>query len=252
MGQMPEALNALVTGGGRGIGAVIAAALARAGMRVTILGRDKARLEARILAGDAAAHIVADVADTGFEKIMAAAAADQAFDILVNNAGAAISAPFLKTGHADFQRMLDVNLLGPVIATRALLPGMIERKFGRVINIASTAALKGYPYVSAYVTAKHGLLGFTRSLAVELAKTGVTVNAVCPGFTDTDMVDAGVQAIVAKTGRTAEAIRAEFIKTNPMGRLIAPEEVADAVCFLARRESGSITGSAIAVAGGEI
>jgi len=249
---MPEALNALVTGGGRGIGAVIAAALARAGMRVTILGRDKARLEARILAGDAAAHIVADVADTGFEKIMAAAAADQAFDILVNNAGAAISAPFLKTGHADFQRMLDVNLLGPVIATRALLPGMIERKFGRVINIASTAALKGYPYVSAYVTAKHGLLGFTRSLAVELAKTGVTVNAVCPGFTDTDMVDAGVQAIVAKTGRTAEAIRAEFIKTNPMGRLIAPEEVADAVCFLARRESGSITGSAIAVAGGEI
>jgi len=249
---MPEALNALVTGGGRGIGAVIAAALARAGMRVTILGRDKARLEARILAGDAAAHIVADVADTGFEKIMAAAAADQAFDILVNNAGAATSAPFLKTGNADFQRMLDVNLLGPVIATRALLPGMIERKFGRVINIASTAALKGYPYVSAYVTAKHGLLGFTRSLAVELAKTGVTVNAVCPGFTDTDMVDAGVQAIVAKTGRTAEAIRAEFIKTNPMGRLIAPEEVADAVCFLARRESGSITGSAIAVAGGEI
>jgi 3-hydroxybutyrate dehydrogenase len=252
MGQMPEALNALVTGGGRGIGAAIAAALTRAGMRVTILGRDKASLEARILAGDAAAHIVADVADTGFEKIMAMAAADQAFDILVNNAGAATSAPFLKTGNADFQRMLDVNLLGPVIATRALLPGMIERKFGRVINIASTAALKGYPYVSAYVTAKHGLLGFTRSLAVELAKTGVTVNAVCPGFTDTDMVDAGVQAIVAKTGRTADAIRSEFIKTNPMGRLIAPEEVADAVCFLARRESGSITGSAIAVAGGEI
>ena len=252
MGQMPEALNALVTGGGRGIGAAIAAALTRAGMRVTILGRDKARLEARILAGDAAAHIVADVADTGFEKIMTAAAVDQAFDILINNAGAAISAPFLKTGNADFQRMLDVNLLGPVIATRALLPGMIERKFGRIINVASTAALKGYPYVSAYVTAKHGLLGFTRSLAVELAKTGVTVNAVCPGFTDTDMVDAGVQAIVAKTGRTPEAIRAEFIKTNPMGRLIAPEEVADAVCFLARRESGSITGSAIAVAGGEI
>jgi 3-hydroxybutyrate dehydrogenase len=252
MGQMPEALNALVTGGGRGIGAAIAAALTRAGMRVTILGRDKARLEARILAGDAAAHIVADVADTSFEKIMAAAAADQVFDILVNNAGAATSAPFLKTSNADFQRMLDVNLLGPVIATRALLPGMIERKFGRVINIASTAALKGYPYVSAYVTAKHGLLGFTRSLAVELAKTGVTVNAVCPGFTDTDMVDAGVQAIVAKTGRTPDAIRTEFIKTNPMGRLIAPEEVADAVCFLSGRESGSITGSAIAVAGGEI
>lgn len=250
---MSEVLNALVTGGGRGIGAAIAAALTHAGVRVTVLGRDKTALEARIQAGDAAAALVADVTDAaGFEKIVAAAAADQPFDILVNNAGAAISAPFLKTSHADFQRMLDVNLLGPVIATRALLPGMVARKFGRVINVASTAALKGYPYVSAYVAAKHGLLGLTRALAVELARTGVTVNAVCPGFTDTDMVETGVQTIVAKTGRTPEAIRAELIKANPMGRLIAPEEVADAVCFLARRESGSITGSAIAVTGGEI
>jgi NAD(P)-dependent dehydrogenase (short-subunit alcohol dehydrogenase family) len=148
--------------------------------------------------------------------------------------------------------MLDVNLLGPVIATQALVPGMVARKFGRIINIASTAALKGYPYVSAYVAAKHGLLGLTRSLAVELARTGVTANAVCPGFTDTDMVDASVQTIVAKTGRTPEAVRAELTKSNPMGRMIAPDEVADAVCFLARRESGAITGSAIAVAGGEV
>jgi NAD(P)-dependent dehydrogenase (short-subunit alcohol dehydrogenase family) len=129
---------------------------------------------------------------------------------------------------------------------------MIARKFGRIVNIASTAALKGYPYVGAYVAAKHALLGLTRTLALELARTGVTANAVCPGFTDTDMVSASVNTIVAKTGRTLEAARAELTRTNPMGRLIAPEEVADAVCFLARRESGSITGSAIAVAGGEV
>jgi 3-hydroxybutyrate dehydrogenase len=252
---MPEAasLNALVTGGGRGIGAAIAAALTREGIRVTILGRDEAALKARVRADEAAAYVQADVTDaSGFETAMAKLAADQAVDILVNNAGAALSAPFLKTVNADFQRMLDVNLLGPVIATRAVLPGMIARKFGRIVNIASTAALKGYPYVSAYVAAKHGLLGLTRSLAVELARTGVTANAICPGFTDTDMVSTGIENVVAKTGRSADAIRAEFVKSNPMGRLITPEEVADAVCFLARRESGSITGSAIAVAGGEV
>ncbi len=246
-------LNALVTGGGRGIGAAIAAALTDKGARVTVLGRDEAALAARVQAKEAAAYIRADVTDpSGFEAIMTRIAAEGAVDILVNNAGAALSAPFLKTSNADFQRMLEVNLLGPVIAARAVLPGMIARKFGRVVNIASTAALKGYPYISAYAASKHALLGLTRTLALELAKTGVTANAVCPGFTDTDMASASVERIVAKTGRSEEAARAELTRTNPMGRLIAPEEVADAVCFLARRESGSITGSAIAVAGGEI
>ena len=246
-------LNALVTGGGRGIGAAIAAALTAKSARVTVLGRDEAALAARIQAKEAAAYILADVTDpSGFEAVMTRIAAEGAVDILVNNAGAALSAPFLKTSNADFQRMLEVNLLGPVIAARAVLPGMIARKFGRVVNIASTAALKGYPYISAYAASKHALLGLTRTLALELAKTGVTANAVCPGFTDTDMASASVERIVAKTGRTEEAARAELTRTNPMGRLIAPEEVADAVCFLARRESGSITGSAIAVAGGEI
>jgi NAD(P)-dependent dehydrogenase (short-subunit alcohol dehydrogenase family) len=245
-------LSALVTGGGRGIGAAIAAALTGKGARVTILGRTEPALAARVQAGEAAAYVTADVTDASFEAIMAKIAADGAIDILVNNAGAAASAPFLKASNADFQRMLDVNLMGPVIAIRAVLPGMIARKFGRVVNIASTAALKGYPYVGAYVAAKHALLGLTRTLALELAKTGVTANAVCPGFTDTDMVSASVDTIVAKTGRTLEAARAELTRSNPMGRLIAPEEVANAVCFLARRESASITGSAIAVAGGEI
>ena len=248
-----KGLNALVTGGGRGIGAAIAMALTRQGARVTILGRTEAVLKAAVARGDAAAYIVADVADaSGFEKAMAGIAAAGTMDVLVNNAGTALSAPFLKTGNADFQRMLDVHLLGPAIAARALLPGMMAQKFGRIVNIASTAALKGYPYTSAYAAAKHGLLGLTRALAMEVASTGVTVNAVCPGFTDTDMAEASIQTIVAKTGRTPEAARAELTRTNPMGRMIAPEEVADAVCFLARRESGAITGSTVTVAGGEV
>jgi NAD(P)-dependent dehydrogenase (short-subunit alcohol dehydrogenase family) len=246
-------LSALVTGGGRGIGAAIAAALTRQGAHVTILGRDESALAMRVQAGDAATYIRADVTDvSAFEEIMRGIAVERSIDVLVNNAGAAVSAPFLKTGNADFGRMLDVNLMGPVIATRALLPGMMARRFGRIVSIASTAALKGYPYVSAYVASKHALLGFTRALALETVKTGVTANAVCPGFTDTDMVESSVKTIVAKTGRTPEAARAELASANPMGRLIAPEEVADAVCFLARRESGSITGTAMAIAGGEI
>jgi 3-hydroxybutyrate dehydrogenase len=251
---MPDfaSFRAVVTGGGRGIGAAIAAALTQGGAHVTILGRNAAALTARVTAGDAAAFAVADLADPkAFETAITEIAAAHAIDILVNNAGVALSAPFLKTEDADFESLFRINVLGAVTATRAVLPGMVERKFGRIINIASTAALKGYPYVSPYATSKHALLGFTRALAVEQAKTGVTVNAVCPGFTDTDMVDQAVDKIVAKTGRTADSARAEITKTSPMGRLIAPAEVADAVCFLARRESGGITGTALTVAGGE-
>lgn len=247
-----EGLRALVTGGGRGIGAAIAAALTRGGARAVIMGRKDSDLAARVASGDAAAYGVADLADPlAFEKALAAIVEKEPIDILVNNAGMAMSAPFLKTANSDFETLFRVNVLGAVIASRAVLPGMMARKFGRIVNIASTAALKGYPYVSAYVASKHALLGLTRSLAQEQAKSGVTVNAVCPGFTDTDMVDQAVNRIVAKTGRDADSARAEIVKTSPMGRLIAPAEVADAVCFLARRESGGITGTAITVAGGE-
>ena len=247
-----DGLHALVTGGGRGIGAAIATALTRAGARVTIVGRKEATLAARIADGDATAYVVADLADpSAFGTIMADIVARGPIDILVNNAGMAMSAPFLKTAETDFEMLFRVNVLGAVIASRATLPGMMARKFGRIVNIASTAALKGYPYVSAYATSKHALLGFTRSLAQEQAKTGVTVNAVCPGFTDTDMVGEAVDRIVAKTGRNADSARAEIVKSSPLGRLITPAEVADAVCFLARRESGGITGTAITVAGGE-
>lgn len=247
-----DGLHALVTGGSRGIGAAIAATLTRGGARVTIMGRKEADLAARVAGGQAAAYGVADLSDpAAFDKMVTALAEKESIDILVNNAGMALSAPFLKTADSDFELLFRVNVLGAVIASRAALPGMMARKFGRIVNIASTAALKGYPYVSAYATSKHALLGFTRSLAQEQAKTGVTVNAVCPGFTDTDMVDQAVDRIVAKTGRDADDARAEIVKTSPMGRLIAPAEVADAVCFLARRESGGITGTAITVAGGE-
>lgn len=247
-----DGLHAIVTGGGRGIGGAIAGALTRGGARVTITGRNQKALAARVEAGEAQAYLVADLDDpSGFDSAMREFAASKPVDILVNNAGMAMSAPFLKTADADFERLFRVNVLGAVIASRAVLAGMMARKFGRIVNIASTAALKGYPYVSAYAASKHALLGLTRSLAQEQVQNGVTVNAVCPGFTDTDMVDEAVRRIVAKTGRDTDSARAEILKASPMGRLIAPAEVADAVCFLARRESGGITGTTITVAGGE-
>ena len=175
-----------------------------------------------------------------------------AVDILVNNAGAAESAPFAKTGLDMLERMLAVNLKAAFFCTQAVLPGMLAAKAGRIVNIASTAGLTGYPYVSAYVAAKHALVGLTRALALETARSGVTVNAVCPGFTDTDLVARAVETITAKTGRSTEAARAELAKTNPMGRLVTPQEVASAVAYLCLPGAGAVTGQAIVVAGGEV
>jgi NAD(P)-dependent dehydrogenase (short-subunit alcohol dehydrogenase family) len=245
--------HALVTGGGRGIGRAIAAALSDSGLTVTILGRNRAVLDEAIASGAAHFAVTADVSDqAAVQSAISEAASRQPIDILVANAGAAESAPFGRSDAALFRRMMDVNFMGVVHATQAVLPGMLERRRGRVVAIASTAGLKGYAYVSAYSAAKHAVVGLVRSLALETAKSGVTVNAICPGFTETDLREGGIDNIMRKTGRSREQAVAELSKHNPQARLVTPSEVADAVLWLCGEGASAITGQAIPVAGGEV
>lgn len=249
--------HAVVTGGGSGIGAAIAHALAGAGARVTLIGRDAEKLEAQRQAIGTAQPTHCEAADVtrpeAVERAFASATATLGpVDILVNNAGQAQAAPFGKTDLGLWQRMLDVNLTGTFLCTQAALPAMIERGFGRIVNVASTAGQIGYPYVAAYCAAKHGVIGLTRSLALEIATTGVTVNAVCPGYTETPLLQESLDQVIAKTGRTASDARAALQRANPQRRFIEPDEVAHAVLWLLMPGSRSITGQSISISGGEV
>jgi 3-hydroxybutyrate dehydrogenase len=250
---MPHSPHALVTGGGRGIGREIASALTRSGAAVTVLGRHRAALDDVVAAGAAGFAVVADVADqAAVYAAVGEASARRPIDILIANAGVAESAPFAKSDAELFGRMMDVNFMGVVNTIQAVLPSLRQRRWGRIVAVASTAGLKGYVYASAYSAAKHAVIGLVRSLALELATTGVTVNAVCPGFTDTDLLAASVENIMKKTGRNHEQAIAELAKHNPQGRLVSPSEVADAVLWLCGEGASAVTGQAIAVAGGEV
>ncbi|MDO8605212.1 MAG: SDR family NAD(P)-dependent oxidoreductase [Phaeospirillum sp.] len=247
--------HALVTGGGRGIGAAIARQLLSLGASVTITGRDAARLRAAAAEmGERAFGIAMDVTDPAAIEAGFAEAAKRfgPIAILVNNAGIAKAAPFGKTDLTMWDDILRTDLTGAFLCAKAAVPGMLAVGWGRVVNVASTAGLTGLAYCTAYCAAKHGLIGLTRALARELALKPVTVNAVCPGYTETDIVETTLDNIVAKTGRPREDALADLVAQNPQKRLIKPQEVAEAVGWLCLPGSASITGQSIAVAGGEL
>lgn len=245
--------HAIVTGGGSGIGEATATALAGAGARVTLLGRGEDKLATLAKTLDCK-YQLADVTDRGQVAVAFAAAAKEngPVNLLINNAGSAQAAAFVKMPDDLWDSMLSVNLTGVYNCSKAAAGPMLSAGYGRIVNVASTAALTGYAYVSAYCAAKHGVLGLTRALAREFAREGVTVNAVCPGYTNTALIERSIGNIVAATGRDHDAALAELTKVNPQRRLIEPDEVAAAVLWLCQSGSASITGQAIAVAGGEI
>lgn len=258
--------HALITGAGSGIGAAIALALAQQGCRLTLAGRSHDRLQTqaqdlRQQQPDMALQIVAmDITDPASVRsgVQQALAGFGPVNILVNNAGQAQSQPFARTDATLWQQMLDVNLSGTFHVTQAVLPGMLEAaadhsnaRPGRIVNIASTAGLMGYAYVSAYVAAKHGVVGLTKALALELARKNVTVNALCPGYTETDIVEEAVRNIVVKTGQSPAQARQSLAARNPQQRLVQPTEVAQSVVWLCAPGSEALNGQAIAIDGGE-
>lgn len=250
--------HAIVTGGGHGLGRTISLELARAGSRVTVMGRDTARLQHATAALEAAgysAHMVrCDVTDPEAVAVAFASAAD-AFgpaSILVNNAGQARASVFGDTSLESWRATLDVNLTGPFLCTQQALPAMLRAGSGRIVNIASTAALRGFATLSSYCASKHGLLGLTRSLAAEVARHGITVNAVCPGYTEGGMSEQAIEAIMGDRGVSAEEALAMLVRNSPRRQLTSQEEVAATVLWLCSPLASAITGQAIAVAGGEV
>ncbi|SDY46652.1 SDR family NAD(P)-dependent oxidoreductase [Citreimonas salinaria] len=242
--------SALVTGGGSGLGADLARALADAGARTWIAGRRAEPLHALAATHENLHAVECDVTDETSVRAM--------FDftgpceIVIANAGASASAPFSRTDLDTWRQMIDVNLTGAFLTLREGAARLKGAEWGRLIAVASTAGLKGYPYVSAYAAAKHGVVGMVKSAALEMARTGITVNALCPGFLDTEMTDRSVANIAEKTGMSAEDARAQLERMNPQRRLIRPEEVRAAMAWLCGPGSEGITGQAIAIAGGEV
>jgi NAD(P)-dependent dehydrogenase (short-subunit alcohol dehydrogenase family) len=259
MSQVSEAhlfdgTHALITGGGTGIGSAIAARLSGTGARITVVGRRPEPLQKVADSLHEAQAVPFDVADEAAveEGLATAAGHFGPVDILINGAGAAYSSPFGRTTLDDWRAILEVNLTGAFLMSRTVLPGMVERGWGRVVSVASTAGLKGYAYVAAYCAAKHGVIGMSRSLALEVAQEGVTVNAVCPGYTETELLSESVANIVDKTGVSEDEARTQLLKSNPQGRFVSPEEVAEAAVWLVGPNAGAITGQAIVIAGGEV
>lgn len=240
----------LITGGGSGVGANMALAFAEAGADVIITGRRVQALEQVAAQHSAIRAIAADVTDEASVQSLFAQAGW--VDIVIANAGAAESAPLAKTSLTTWQNMLAVNLTGVFLTLREGLKQMQERHWGRLIVVASTAGLKGYAYVVPYAAAKHGAIGLVRSLALEVATQGITVNALCPGFLDTEMTERSVSNIMQKTGRSREQALAVLASTNPQQRLIQPSEVSSAALWLCTAGSEGINGQALAIAGGEV
>ena len=245
--------HAVVTGGGTGIGAAIAKALGEAGAMVSVMGRRIDTLEAVAAAHPLCAAISIDVTvESSVEAAMARARQRAPVTILINNAGGAETAPLAKTSTELWNRMIALNLTGTFLCSRALLPEIAAAAGGRIVSVASTSGLKGYAYTGAYAAAKHGVIGLTRTMALELAKTGATANAICPGFADTDLVQRSLDAVEAKTGLSRVEALAQFVRDNPQKRLIRPEEVAACALWLCDPLSASVNGQSIAVAGGEV
>ncbi|MDA4844598.1 SDR family NAD(P)-dependent oxidoreductase [Hoeflea poritis] len=246
--------HAVVTGGGSGVGAAIARKLAKAGATVTVSGRRREALDEVAKSQDGITARTCDVTDPDSVASLFATVSDDhgGADIVVANAGAAQASPFAKLDVASWRKTIDVNLTGVYLTIHAGVAAMENKDWGRIVTIASVAGLRGYPYVAHYCAAKHGAIGLTRSVAMELATSGITVNAICPGYTETPMLTEALDNVMDKTGMNRDEATKALLRTNPMGRFIQPDEVAQTVLWLCGPNSGAITGQAVSVSGGEV